>query len=266
MPKAAAMKLSISVPRIYGRVLAWELAAVALRGRNTQNASVQLPPWVGQAGRRGQQGKWHNLSACEKATPAAGAAPRLSSGERVIQGGVINDVLGGRRDGMRMGDGSGSIPALDPPVKGFYVRALARRPCRLHARVGLREEPDREPSRSGPRTLLRAAPGGTCRCPVRASAWSWRRADSGATRSSAGRRSSPSAFLPMSCQVGQEKWGGPEGIVRHLGLALGRRPPASFPAGLMVPVSNDTPLWVVRRRVRVPRTPLRVIEHRRQVL
>ena len=44
-----------------------------------------------------------------------GALP-VVVGERVVQGGVINDVLGGGWEGMGMGDGSGSIPALDPPV------------------------------------------------------------------------------------------------------------------------------------------------------
>jgi transposase len=44
-----------------------------------------------------------------------------------------------------------------------------------------------------------------------------------------------------------------EGIVHHLGLALGGRPGAVFAARLMLPVSNDTLLRVVRRRAR-PRT------------
>lgn len=44
-----------------------------------------------------------------------------------------------------------------------------------------------------------------------------------------------------------------EGIVHHLGLALGGRPGAVFAARLMLPVSNDTLLRVVRRRVH-PRT------------
>jgi transposase len=39
-----------------------------------------------------------------------------------------------------------------------------------------------------------------------------------------------------------------EHIVHHLGLALGGRPAASFARRLMVPVSNDTLLRVVRRR------------------
>jgi len=39
-----------------------------------------------------------------------------------------------------------------------------------------------------------------------------------------------------------------EGLVHHLGLALGGRPGASFAKRLMLPVSNDTLLRVVRRR------------------
>ncbi|ORE97104.1 MULTISPECIES: ISL3 family transposase [Aurantimonadaceae] len=41
-----------------------------------------------------------------------------------------------------------------------------------------------------------------------------------------------------------------ECIVHHLGLALGGRPAASFAERLMMPVSNDTLLRVVRRRAR----------------
>ena len=40
-------------------------------------------------------------------------------------------------------------------------------------------------------------------------------------------------------------------IVHHLGLALGGRPAASFARRLMLPVSNDTLLRVIRRRARV---------------
>lgn len=48
-------------------------------------------------------------------------------------------------------------------------------------------------------------------------------------------------------------------IVHHLGLALGGRPAASFARRLMLPVSNDTVLRVVRRRA-LPRTePLTVV-------
>jgi transposase len=50
-----------------------------------------------------------------------------------------------------------------------------------------------------------------------------------------------------------------EGIVHHLGLALGGRPAASFAKRLMLPVSNDTLLRVVRRRSPPHIGPLRVI-------
>jgi len=50
-----------------------------------------------------------------------------------------------------------------------------------------------------------------------------------------------------------------ESIVHHLGLALGGRPAAGFAKRLMLPVSNDTLLRVVRRRSRPPADPLRVI-------
>lgn len=43
-----------------------------------------------------------------------------------------------------------------------------------------------------------------------------------------------------------------EQIVHHLGLALGGRPAASMAQRLMLPVSNDTLLRVVRRRAREP--------------
>lgn len=48
-------------------------------------------------------------------------------------------------------------------------------------------------------------------------------------------------------------------LVHHLGLALGGRPAASFAKRLMLPISNDTLLRVVRRRARVPMDPLTVI-------
>ncbi|QDM15538.1 hypothetical protein FNL56_06160 [Tardiphaga sp. vice304] len=37
-------------------------------------------------------------------------------------------------------------------------------------------------------------------------------------------------------------------VIHHFGLALGGRPAAKFARRLMLPVSNDTLLWVVRRR------------------
>ena len=48
-------------------------------------------------------------------------------------------------------------------------------------------------------------------------------------------------------------------IVHHLGLVLGGRPAASFAKRLMLPVSNDTLLRVVRRRTQPPIQLLRVV-------
>ena len=50
-----------------------------------------------------------------------------------------------------------------------------------------------------------------------------------------------------------------ECIVHHLGLALGGRPAASFAKRLMLPVSNDTLLRVVRRRTASRADPLTVV-------
>ena len=50
-----------------------------------------------------------------------------------------------------------------------------------------------------------------------------------------------------------------EYIVHHLGLALGGRPAAIFAKRLMLPVSNDTLLRVVRRRTAMPTDPLLVV-------
>lgn len=50
-----------------------------------------------------------------------------------------------------------------------------------------------------------------------------------------------------------------ETIVHHLGLALGGRPAAAFANRLMMPVSNDTLLRVVRRRVAEQNDELSVI-------
>src|ERR1700739_577511 len=50
-----------------------------------------------------------------------------------------------------------------------------------------------------------------------------------------------------------------DSIVHHLGLALGGRPAADFARRLMLPVSKDTLLRVVRRRHRPPADPLKVI-------
>jgi len=48
-------------------------------------------------------------------------------------------------------------------------------------------------------------------------------------------------------------------IVHHLGLALGGMPAASMARRLMLPVSKDTLLRLVRRRARVPSEPVNVI-------
>jgi transposase len=48
-------------------------------------------------------------------------------------------------------------------------------------------------------------------------------------------------------------------IIHHLGLALGGRPAACFSQRLMLPVSKDTLLRMVRRRARVPSDRLNVI-------
>ncbi len=50
-----------------------------------------------------------------------------------------------------------------------------------------------------------------------------------------------------------------EQIVHHLGLALGGRPGAGFAQRLMLPVSNDTLLRVVRRRAQPRTEPLTVV-------
>jgi transposase len=50
-----------------------------------------------------------------------------------------------------------------------------------------------------------------------------------------------------------------DGVVHYLGLALGGRPAASFARRLMLPVSNDTLLRVVRRRARPITEPLRIV-------
>lgn len=48
-------------------------------------------------------------------------------------------------------------------------------------------------------------------------------------------------------------------VVHHLGLALGGRPAASFAKRLMLPVSNDTVLRVVRARACSRTEPLNVV-------
>ena len=50
-----------------------------------------------------------------------------------------------------------------------------------------------------------------------------------------------------------------EDIVHHLGIALGGRPAATLARRLMLPVSRDTLLRVLRRRAQAPGGPVRVI-------
>ncbi|WP_245277899.1 ISL3 family transposase [Mesorhizobium sp. L48C026A00] len=61
-------------------------------------------------------------------------------------------------------------------------------------------------------------------------------------------------LAPLSRRTGRL-----ETIVHHLGLALGGRPAAAFADRLMVPVSNDTLLRIVRRRTEPPRDKLAII-------
>lgn len=61
-------------------------------------------------------------------------------------------------------------------------------------------------------------------------------------------------LAPLSRRTGRL-----EMIVHHLGLVLGGRPAASLAERLMVPVSNDTLLRVVRRKAKVPSDTLVVI-------
>ena len=61
-------------------------------------------------------------------------------------------------------------------------------------------------------------------------------------------------LAPLSRRTGRL-----ETIVHHLGLALGGRPAATFAERLMMPVSNDTLLRVVRRRTEQPRDKLAIV-------
>lgn len=61
-------------------------------------------------------------------------------------------------------------------------------------------------------------------------------------------------LAPLSRRTGRL-----ETIVHHLGLALGGRPAAAFADRLMMPVSNDTLLRVVRRRTEQPHDKLAII-------
>lgn len=74
-----------------------------------------------------------------------------------------------------------------------------------------------------------------------------------------GRHIFPERFAEGVLAPWSRRTGRLEYIVHHLGLALGGRPAASFAERLMVPVSNDTLLRVVRRQARTPQDALVVI-------
>jgi transposase len=77
-------------------------------------------------------------------------------------------------------------------------------------------------------------------------------------RSYVGDKSSLSAF-PKILAPSARRTTRLDCIVHHLGLALGGRPAAGFAKRLMLPVSNDTLLRVVRRRSRPSAEPLNVV-------
>jgi len=74
-----------------------------------------------------------------------------------------------------------------------------------------------------------------------------------------GRRIFAERFDPAVLAPWARRKGRLEGLVHHLGLALGGRPGASFAKRLMLPVSNDTLLRVVRRRGSAAPPPPNVI-------
>lgn len=74
-----------------------------------------------------------------------------------------------------------------------------------------------------------------------------------------GRRIFAERFDPAVLAPWARRTGRLEGLVHHLGLALGGRPGASFAKRLMLPVSNDTLLRVVRRRGSAAPPPPNVI-------
>ena len=99
----------------------------------------------------------------------------------------------------------------------------------------------------------------TCRSEVVARGWSFLRVGSGCDAVLCGRR--------IFCEQYDDNVLAPYGrrtqrletIVHNLGLALGGRPAAAFATRLMVPVSNDTLLRVVRRHIAEPTGELSII-------
>lgn len=74
-----------------------------------------------------------------------------------------------------------------------------------------------------------------------------------------GRRIFAERFADGALAPWARRTGRLDGLVHHLGLALGGRPAASLAARLMLPVSNDTLLRVVRRHGCPPVVPPTVI-------
>jgi len=66
-------------------------------------------------------------------------------------------------------------------------------------------------------------------------------------------------FPPGTLAPSARRTGRLDCIVHHLGLALGGRPAANFARRLMLPVSNDTLLRIVRRRAHLPSESLNVV-------
>src|SRR3984885_11107266 len=74
-----------------------------------------------------------------------------------------------------------------------------------------------------------------------------------------GRRFFPGRFDGCALKPWARRTGRLDLVVHHLGLALGGRPAASFARRLMLPVSNDTLLRVVRRLTARRTDPLTVV-------
>ena len=99
----------------------------------------------------------------------------------------------------------------------------------------------------------------TCLVPVAASAFASSRGGCAGTSRAAGDASSPSVPIATSSPARSRRTALLEGIVHHLGLALGGRPGASLAKRPMLPVSNDTLLRVVRRRAQRPAEALKIV-------
>ena len=78
-----------------------------------------------------------------------------------------------------------------------------------------------------------------------------------------GRRIFAERFADGALAPSARRTGRLDGLVHHLGLALGGRPGASLARRLMLPVSNDTLLRVVRRHGCPPRDAANRDRHRR---